>query len=77
MTRLWRWASLLKKEHLKMSEKIKKIINYVEIAIIVIFILWFVLSLHEVSVHNHLELYGVEHAYSKWNIFMVFLDLCE
>lgn len=60
-----------------MREKIRKIINYVEIAIIIIFILWFVLSLHEVSVHNNLELYGIEHAYSKYNIFMVFLNLCE
>jgi hypothetical protein len=38
---------------------------------------WVILSMSEISGHNHNSLYGNVTPYSKWNIVVIFSDLLD
>ena len=43
----------------------------------VMLIAWVILSMSEISGHNHNSLYGNVTPYSKWNIVVIFSELLD
>lgn len=55
-----------------MSNKTRLHIRRFTTAICVLLIAWLVLSMSEISGHNHATLYGEDKPYSEWNIVVMF-----
>jgi hypothetical protein len=55
--------------------KIHKIITTIELVLFIGLAIWFCASMHEVQIHNHYALYGIDHAYSNWNLFTIIFGL--
>ena len=60
-----------------MSNKTRLHIRRLITAICVLLIAWLVLSMSEISGHNHSALYGVDKPYSNWNLIVLFSDTLE
>lgn len=60
-----------------MSNKTRLHIRRFTTALCVLLIAWVVLSMSEISGHNHASLYGEDKPYSNWNAIVIFSDLLE
>ena len=60
-----------------MSNKTRLHIRRIITAFCVLTLMWVVLSMSEISGHNHNSLYGNVTPYSKWNIVVIFSDLLD
>lgn len=60
-----------------MSNKTRLHIRRLITAFCVLLMAWVILSMSEISGHNHAALYGIHKPYSEWNIVVIFSDLLD
>ena len=58
-----------------MNNKTRLYIRRFITAFCVSMIMWVIMSMSEISGHNHAALYGEVKPYSNWNIVVIFNDL--
>ena len=60
-----------------MSNKARLHIRRLIVVMITALLIWLVMSMAEISGHNHSALYGVDKPYSNWNLIVLFSDTLE
>ena len=55
-----------------MTPKIRLHIRRFIIILITAFFIWLIMSMSEISGHNHAALYGIDEPYSDWNMVVIF-----
>lgn len=60
-----------------MSNKTRLYIRRFIVVMITAFFIWLIMSMAEISGHNHASLYGESKPYSNWNIVVMFSNALE